>query len=140
MKLADVNVLVGAFRTDSSHHERCRSWLKSTVNAPASFGLAAQVLSGVIRVTTHPKVFVNPSPIDESIRFANFLLGRPNAIVVSPGERHWTIFTDLCRSGGIQGNLVPDAWFAALAMESGCEWVTLNGDFARFEGLSWSAP
>ncbi|NIP15267.1 MAG: PIN domain-containing protein [Pseudomonadales bacterium] len=140
MKLADVNVLVGAFRTDSSHHKRCRSWLTSTVNAPASFGLATQVLSGFIRVTTHPKVFVNPSPIDESIRFANFLLGRPNAIVVSPGERHWSIFTDLCRSGGIQGNLVPDAWFAALAIESGCEWVTLDGDFARFKDLNWSAP
>ena len=140
MKLPDVNILVGAFRSDSSHHEQCRNWLAGTVNAPASFGLATQVLSGFIRVTTHPKIFVNPSSIDESIRFTNFLLGRPNAVVVSPGHRHWSIFTELCRAPEVRGNLVPDAWFAALAIESGCEWVTLDGDFARFEGLSWAVP
>jgi len=39
-----------------------------------------------------------------------------------------------------RGNLVPDAWFAALAIESGCEWITLDHDYARFPGLQWRAP
>ena len=29
------------------------------------------------------------------------------------------------------------AWFAALAIEHGCEWVTLDRDFERFPGLRW---
>ena len=33
------------------------------------------------------------------------------------------------------GLTVQDAWFAALATESGCEWITTDRDCARFEGL-----
>src|SRR5262249_38694645 len=42
-----------------------------------------------------------------------------------PGSQHWSIFTRLCREAGANGNLVADAWDGALAVESGCEWVTL---------------
>jgi predicted nucleic acid-binding protein len=40
----------------------------------------------------------------------------------------------------LTGNLVSDAWFAALAIESGCEWITTDGDYARFKGLNWRPP
>jgi predicted nucleic acid-binding protein len=33
-----------------------------------------------------------------------------------------------------------DAWFAALAIEWDCEWITFDRDYARFPGLKWSAP
>jgi len=36
--------------------------------------------------------------------------------------------------------LEPDAWFAALAIESGCEWITPDRDYARFPGLRWRTP
>jgi predicted nucleic acid-binding protein len=48
--------------------------------------------------------------------------------------------TRLCRDGDARGNLVPDAWFAAMAIEAGCEWVTLDRGYARFPGLKWSLP
>jgi predicted nucleic acid-binding protein len=31
--------------------------------------------------------------------------------------------------------IVTDAWFAALAIEWDCEWVTFGRDYARFPGL-----
>ena len=34
----------------------------------------------------------------------------------------------------VKGNLVPDAYLAAVAIQSGSEWVT-RSDFARFPGL-----
>jgi len=40
----------------------------------------------------------------------------------------------------IHAFLVRDAWFAALVIESGCEWVTTDGDYARFPGLRWRRP
>ena len=49
-------------------------------------------------------------------------------------------FARLCESGDVRGNLVADAWFAALAIESGCEWTTLDRDYGRFEGLRWRLP
>lgn len=41
---------------------------------------------------------------------------------------------------GARGNLVTDAYLAALAIESGCELVSMDRDFSRFEGLSWTVP
>lgn len=140
MILPDVNVLVHAFRSDSFEHGRCRLWLEGVVNGDARYGMAPQVLSGVVRVTTHPKVFVKPSNIDEVLRFCDILLSQSHCAVIQPGERHWEIFARLCTESDARGNMVPDAWFAALAIESGCEWITLDRDYARFPGLRWRVP
>jgi predicted nucleic acid-binding protein len=40
----------------------------------------------------------------------------------------------------VKGNLVQDAYLAALAIESGCEWVTTDRDFTRFKGLRRRHP
>jgi len=140
MILPDVNVLVHGFRSDSSDHKRCRSWLAGIVNGDARYGMAPQVLSGLLRITTHPKVFIKPSSMEEVLRFCNVLLDQPHCVIIQPGDRHWEIFTRLCTEADVRGNLVPDAWLAALAIESGCEWITLDRDYARFPGLRWSVP
>jgi uncharacterized protein len=57
---------------------------------------------------------------------------------VNPGPRHWRLFADFCESAKAKGNLVPDAYFAALAVESGCEWITADRDFGRFADLRWT--
>ena len=70
----------------------------------------------------------------------NHLREQPGCVLVSPGERHWEIFTRLCKAVGAKGNLISDAYFAALAMESGAEWITADRDYARFPGLRWRHP
>ncbi len=137
MILPDVNILVHAFRSDSSDHEVCKSWLENVVNGDAHYGMAPQVLSGVVRITTHPKIFAKPSTLDEVLRFCSVLLAQSSCMVIQPGEQHWEIFKRLCTKADARGNLVPDAWFAALAIESGCEWITLDRDYARFPELRW---
>ncbi len=140
MILPDVNILVHAFRSDASDHAICRPWLGSIVNGDARYGMAPQVLSSVIRVVTHARVFAVPSSMEEVLRFCDILLAQPHCVIIQPGERHWQIFTRLCIEADARGNLVPDAWFAALAIESGCEWVTLDRDYARFPDLRWRVP
>ena len=140
MILPDINILVRAFRSDSSNHEASRAWLQGVVNGEARYGMAPQVLSGVVRITTHPKVFAEPSTLDEVIRFCNILLAQSHCMIIQPAERHWEVFTRLCTDADARGNLVPDAWLAALAIESGCEWITLDRDYARFPGLRWRVP
>ena len=140
MILADVNVLVQAFRSDTNDHSLCRDWLDSVVNGEARYAVSTQVLSGVIRVTTHPKVFTRPSALSEVLRFCQLLMEQPHCVLVLPGPQHWDIFSRLCKDADARGKLVPDAWYAALAIEAGCEWITLDRDFARFKGLHWSAP
>jgi toxin-antitoxin system PIN domain toxin len=138
--LPDVNVLVHAFRADTSDHDRCRTWLDRVVNGEARYGMAPQALAGVLRVVTHPRVFARPSGLDEALRFCDTLLSQPHCMAIRPGDRHWEIFKRLCAEADVRGNLIPDAWFAALAIESGCEWVTLDRDYARFPGLRWRVP
>ncbi len=89
---------------------------------------------------THPRIFDPPSPLDAGLAFVREVRERPNCVSVAPGPRHWDIFTRLCHDAGAKGNLVPDAYLAALAIESGCEWVTTDRDDARFPGLRWRLP
>ncbi len=140
MILPDVNVLLYAFRRDSARHAEYRRWLEDTINSETAYGITAQVLASVIRIATHPGIYVRPSSPSEAVRFCDALLEGVNCTVIQPRERHWAIFTDLCRQSRATGNLVQDAWFAAVAIESGCEWITTDRDYARFPGLRWREP
>jgi uncharacterized protein len=84
--------------------------------------------------------FRDPTPLETAITFAAEVRDHPKSLSVSSGERHWDIFTRLCRAAGVRGSLVPDAYLAALAIESGAEWVTTDRDYARFPGLRWRHP
>ncbi|HKJ92764.1 MAG TPA: PIN domain-containing protein, partial [Longimicrobiales bacterium] len=68
------------------------------------------------------------------------LRDRQNRVAAEPGPRHWDIFVELCGKARGRGNLIRDAWLAALAIESGMEWVTTDGDFRRFPGLETRHP
>jgi len=140
MILPDVNVLIYAFRKDTSHHVVCRPWLAAVVASDARFGLSPVVLSAVVRITTNPRTFTAPSTIEEAVGFCQDLFGQPHCQIVDPGERHWDIFERLCIETHTRGSRVTDAWFAALAIEWGCEWITLDRDYARFPGLRWQVP
>jgi len=140
VKLFDVNVLVNAYREDAPHHDPCRAALEEAISSPAAFGLSSVVLSGFLRVVTHRRVFKTPTSLADAIEFAEVLLARPQATVIRPGARHWSIFTELCLDARATGNLIPDAYLAAIAIESGCEFVTTDRDFARFPGLTWTDP
>lgn len=135
MKLFDVNVLVQAFREDSPDHKLFRSVLEEAVNAPGPFGLSRSVLSGFLRVVTHPKVFKSPTPIEDALAFCDDLVERPNRRWIEPGAKHWKLFRDLCATHRADGNLIPDLWFAALAIESSCRWVTGDRDYGAVAGL-----
>ena len=140
MRLVDVNVLVYAFRSDAPQHAACRAWIEALLGSDEAYGVSDHVLAGFLRVATHPRVFHPPAPLEAALGFAAAFSDRPNAARVAPGGRHWEIFTRLCRDAGARGNLVPDAWLAALAIESGCEFVTTDRDYARFPDLRWLHP
>jgi uncharacterized protein len=129
MILIDVHILVHAKRQDSPNHANSRSWLEKTYHSDSIIGISDHVLSSVVRILTH-----------EALDYVNSLRGAPGCILVSPGYRHREIFTHLCNVSGDKGNLVTDAYFAALAIESGAEWITADRDFSRFPGLRWRHP
>lgn len=140
MRLVDVNVLLYAFREDAANHSRCRAWVEGVLASDEAYAVSDHVLAGFLRVATHPRIFHPPAPLDLALSFAEAFRDRPNAVGVSPGGRHWEIFTRLCVEAEASGNLVPDAWLAALAIEHGCEFITTDRGYARFSSLRWRHP
>jgi uncharacterized protein len=110
------------------------------VAAEEPYGVAELVLSGFLRIVTHPRVFRQPTPLPHAIAFCEALRSQPNATLLSPGSRHWQIFSGLCAEAGTRGNLVSDAYLAALAIETGSEWITTDGDYRRFRALRVRHP
>jgi toxin-antitoxin system PIN domain toxin len=96
------------------------------------------VSSAFIRVVTHPRIFVPPSPLAAALAFADDIRSPAHAVRIAPGPRHWDIFNRLCREAAVKGSLVADAYLAALAIEAGCEWVSTDGDDRRFKDLVWT--
>lgn len=140
MRLVDVNVLVYAFREDAPDHASYRRWVEELVSSDEAYAVSDFVLAGFLRIVTHPRVFTPPTPIVDALEFVDAFRSQPAAVGVSPGARHWDIFTRLCRQASARGNLVPDAWLAALAIESGSEMITTDRDYARFTALRWRHP
>ena len=140
MILPDVNVLIYAFRQDAPYHVVCRPWLDHVVSSDATFGLSPLVLSALVRVTTNPRLARMPSTPAEAFGFCDDLLRQPHCQIVEPGVRHFELFKRLCLETDTRGPLVTDAWYAALAIESGCEWITFDRNYARFPGLKWRIP
>lgn len=140
MTLADVNVLIHAFRPDAPKHFACKNWLESVVHGESRFGVSPLALSALVRITTNGRAFLNATPIAEAFAFGDRLREAPNAVIVDPGLRHWAIFKRLCVQAELLGPVVTDAWYAALAIEHGCTFVTFDRDFARFSGLAWREP
>jgi toxin-antitoxin system PIN domain toxin len=140
MILIDVNVLVYAHRADSPRHAAYRKWLEELINSDQAYGFSDHVLSSFIRIVTHPRIFNPPSDLDSAFAFTQVIRTQPNAIPITPGPRHWEIYKNLCEAASVKGNLAPDAFFAALAIESGSEWITTDRDYSRFPGLKWHHP
>jgi toxin-antitoxin system PIN domain toxin len=140
MIIPDVNVLVGALQPDDPHHEQLVDWLGAALNGREKVGLSLSILSGVVRVLTNPHIFRNPPGSGLVVERLDDILGAPAATIVSPGQGNWRIFAELCRQAEATGNLVSDAFHAALAIEHQALFVTLDRDFAKFPGLRSASP
>ena len=140
MILPDVNVLIYAFRKDSAQYAICRPWLDRLVLGDVRFGVSRMTLSALVRITTNRRSHPIPSTLEEAFGFCEDLLGQPHCQLIEPGPRHWQIFKRLCIETDTRGSRVTDVWYAALAIEWGCEWITFDRDYARFPGLKWRVP
>lgn len=140
MLLLDVNVWVYAHREDVPGHQQYKRFVETVLESDSAFALSTLVMSGFLRVVTHPRIFDPPTPLQTALLFTESILAHPDGVIVGPGRHHWRIFMELCDKVSARGNLIPDAYFAALAIESGNTWVTTDRDYSRFPELDWKHP
>ena len=129
----DVNVLVAASRSDHPHHKAARDWLRLAI-AEAGGGrtllLLPMVVASYLRLVTHRKIFVSPTPIDAALSFVDALLDLPGVSMPAIGDE-WPRLREICLSKGLSANAIPDAWLAAAVREMGDHLVTFDADFKR---------
>ena len=140
MLMPDVNVLIYSHRREPPDHARYAGWLVALATGIEPFALSELVCSGFVRIVTDPRAFEPPTARAAALAFVENLRSRPNCRPLRPGIDNWRIFARLCEQAGAHGKLIADAYHAALAIEHGCEWVTADADYARFEGLRWRHP
>lgn len=127
----DVNVLVAASRSDHPHHAVARTWLEQAIgNAGQGTPLKLQpmVIASFLRLVTHPKVFIHPTPMSEALRFVDALLIATGVEQPTLGAE-WPAFRKLCADKALAANDVPDAWLAAAAIHQGEHVVSFDADF-----------
>ncbi len=136
----DVNVLLYTLREDAERHAEYRAWLQAALHGREPVALFEPVLASVLRVATHPAVFRPPTPRRTAEAFVDACLAAPAALSLRAERAHWPVFRELCARADCRGNLVQDAYLAALALEHDAAFVTTDRDFARFPGLRWQHP
>lgn len=129
----DVNVMVAASRSDHPHHAVARAWLEQAVTASgagAAFTLMPMVLASFLRLVTSPKIFRQPTPIDDAVAFVDALLASPG-VQLTPLGAEWPMLRQLCLDKQLGGNDLPDAWLSAAVVHLGEHLVSFDRDFRK---------
>ena len=129
----DVNVLIAASRSDHPHHRTAFAVLSEAVAAcadGASLKLMPMVVASFLRLVTNPKIFVQPTPIEDAIGFLDALMAVPG-IEMPRLSTEWPIFRQLCMEKQLSANDIPDAWLAAAVIQVGEHLVTFDTDFKK---------
>jgi len=76
-------------------HERASGvpcWLESVINSNVAYAYSELVLSGFMRVVTHPRMFERPSSPEAGIAFAQQITMGGHAVCLASGGNHWDLF------------------------------------------------
>ena len=129
----DVNVLIAASRSDHPHHKTAFSALTEAIAAcadGATLRLMPMVVASFLRLVTNPKIFIQPTPVDDATRFVDALVAVPGVDMPSLSAE-WPIFRQLCLEKQLAANDIPDAWLAAAVIQLGEHLVTFDADFKK---------
>ena len=129
----DVNVLLAASRDDHPHHQAARACIDHALSAcaeGASMKLMPMVVASFLRLATNPKIFLQPMPVREALRFVDALLAAPGVEMPALGLE-WPTLRSLCLEQKLAANAIPDAWLAAAVIHLGEHLVTFDADFKK---------
>ncbi len=141
MILPDVNILIYAFHEAAPKHRLYSDWLDSVRQSGDDLLLPAAVLTGFLRIVTNPRVIAAPPSAAQAMTFVTALIRGVGVRQVFDESAVWQSFSGLIDGDPqIRGNLVPDAYLAAVAISHGALLASNDRGFARFLGLRWFDP
>src|SRR5215831_3468092 len=97
MIIPDVNLLLYAVISGFAEHSASRRWLEQCINGHSEVGLSSPALFGFIRISTNPRIFDSPLPVDKAVQTIDEWFSFPNVRFLLPGPRHLDIAFRLLR-------------------------------------------
>lgn len=141
MKIPDANILLYVYIPSFEQHRAAKKWFETMLSeGNETIGLSWQIITAFIRIGTNPRVFSVPFKVREAVKKLEELFEHPLIEIVSPGRKHWQIFSEILEKEQVTANLVMDAHLAALTIERGAVLATTDRDFARFSKLKTTNP
>ncbi|MDR0592531.1 MAG: PIN domain-containing protein [Bifidobacteriaceae bacterium] len=140
MKAVDANVLIYAVDQTAPHHRSAKCWLDQALSGSETVLLPWLSLLAFVRLTTHPALSADPLTPGQAIGIVEAWLARPCVRVPSAKPDLTRALRTHLEATGRGGNLVNDAFLAAVAAQHRAEVVTFDNDFGRFPGVKWLRP
>lgn len=140
MILPDANLLLYAYDQSSPFHPKAAAWCENIMSRPSPVILLPVVVFGFVRISTHPRIFMNPLSVAEASAHVRAWLGRKQVRLHDMLPEDVETALSLLESAGTAGNLTADAQIAAVALRLDAEIHTADLDFGRFAGVRFSNP
>jgi toxin-antitoxin system PIN domain toxin len=121
-------------------HHSIKVWLEGRLDQGTPVRLAWITVVAFIRIITGGRVVSPPESIAHASGAVEQWLSHPSVRILQPGPDFWAIFHQLLIDSQSHGNLVTDAFLAALAIEHGATLCTTDRDFTRFRKLKLVNP
>ncbi|NLT72312.1 MAG: PIN domain-containing protein [Verrucomicrobiaceae bacterium] len=133
--LPDINVWLALADGQHPHHGVAQAYWKG--EAAPVVGFTRVTMMGFLRLSTRPGVLSRPLVPDEAWAIYRAYLARDGIRLLPDAPGLDSEYERLALDSGFLHRLWTDAYLAAFAISGACRVVSFDGDFARFEGLSF---
>ncbi|MCP5109773.1 MAG: type II toxin-antitoxin system VapC family toxin [bacterium] len=141
MIAVDTNILIYAHRTDVEWHSEALSALLSLAEGKRLWGIPWPCVHEFLAITSHPSIFVPPTPLAEAFRAIGVWLHLPTCRTLGESADHLEALERISVRGKIRGPMVHDARIAAVCLENGVtELWSADRDFSRYKELKVVNP
>ena len=141
MIAVDTNILTYAHREDSEWHEQALRALVVLVESGDPWGIPWPCVHEFIAITTHPKIYRPPSPLNLAQDAIERWLSTPTCVPLGEEPGYFECLKQISLAARLRGPMVHDARIAAICVHSGVRTLwTADRDFSRYQGLSAVNP
>ena len=141
MIAVDSNILAYSHREDSPWHAAAFECVRGLAESRTQWAIPWPCLHEFLAVTTHPRIYSPPTPLDLAVDQVDAWLESPGLVLLAEDGGHWPRLRALVLAGKVAGPNIHDARIAAVCLQHGIgELWTIDRDFSRFPGLRVRNP
>ncbi len=141
MIAVDTNILVYAHRTEPPFHTDALACLSRLASDSVPWAIPWPCVYEFLAVVTHPRIFVEPTPMAVALDQLEAWLASPHAVLLGEMEGQFSITKAVLLQSRLRGPAVHDAKVAALCLAHDVDELwTADRDYSRFPSLATRNP